>query len=84
MIINILFGLGIIYLAARGVCKYNNNNKLEEVKIETDSYEYQKELTKIIKEHDEKDFKDLKEMLDWNYQAYDRLRKVKYKAGNER
>ena len=82
MIINVLFSLGIIYLAARGVCRYNS--KLEEVKIETDSYEYQKELNMLMKEHDEKDFKDLKEIIDWNYQAYDRLRKVKYKAGNER
>ena len=84
MIINILFGLGIIYLTVKGVYKYSSSKKWEEVKIETDSYEYQKELNAIIKEHDEKDFKDLKEMIDWNYKAYDRLRKIKYQSVNDR
>lgn len=85
MIFNVLFGLGVVYLLIKGVCKYSSSSKkYKEIKIETDSYEYQKELKKIIEEHDKKEFKDLKEMLDWNYKAYDRLRKVKYQSGNER
>lgn len=81
MIFNVLFGLGMIYLLIKGVYKYSSSCKKYE-EITTDSYEYQKELKKIIEEHDKKEFKDLKEMLDWNYQAYDRLRKIKYNKEN--